>query len=358
LAMALVPAMAMNEPLEIEDAAPVSPKLLQAADQVQEVLHCWEPLLAKIPICCRLAEAKRGSDAVGSFFSGGVDGSYTFARHADEISHLVFIRGYDIPHDNQSVFATAQEEYGEFARRGGKRLAFVDTNRQQLNRDLLGPLVGKKNGFTSRHIIACRSQSSGTIMASVGLALGFPRFYIATGVTYCDMSPYAGLSPVLDRLWRTEATEFIHDGMEAHRNEKLAYLFRVPELMKFLRVCRQGGAYNCGRCSKCLRTMIPLRLLGLSAPTLPPLRSLRPLRKLWVHGPEELLFYEDNLRLAEQKGDRRLARILRSRILWFHLRQHLKLADRLLFRESGRRAIHGLRGMIPGRARPAPEAAQ
>jgi hypothetical protein len=278
---------------------------------------------------------------VGTFFSGGVDASYTLVKNLHEIDDLIFIRGYDLPYDDQ-VYATAQQSYSETARRLGKKLLLVETNRQQLNRDLLAPLVGKRNGFTARHVVACTAQAYGGIMASIGMALGYRKYYIASGVTYDSMVPYAALSPVSDLLWSTEETVFVHDGADAPRSQKLKAISADPDLMSVLRVCRRGGAYNCGKCEKCVRTMIPIRLLGLSASSMPVLKSWDIIRKIRIQ-PEELIYYEDSLRLARQTGERQLAAILRNKILTFYVKEHVKRVDRLLFGQAGLYALRRMR---------------
>jgi hypothetical protein len=58
--------------------------------------------------------------------------------------------------------------------------------------------------------------------------------------------------------------EIEHDGGEATRFDKMACIFLHEGALQWLRVCHANpnGAYNCGRCVKCLRTMIVLRTVG------------------------------------------------------------------------------------------------
>ena len=54
---------------------------------------------------------------------------------------------------------------------------------------------------------------------------------------------------MLDPLWSTELMDFEHDGCEATRPEKAAYVSEHELPMKWLRVCLKNpnGMYNCGR---------------------------------------------------------------------------------------------------------------
>ena len=56
----------------------------------------------------------------------------------------------------------------------------------------------------------------------------------------------------------------IHDASDVTRSEKIASISRNPIAMRTLRVCweNRNGAYNCGQCEKCLRTLVALRLAG------------------------------------------------------------------------------------------------
>jgi hypothetical protein len=67
--------------------------------------------------------------------------------------------------------------------------------------------------------------------------------------------------------------EFIHDGAEAVRHEKLRVVGEDSLGARELRVCLQAingrDVYNCGQCEKCLVTMLALRLQGLLTETSP-----------------------------------------------------------------------------------------
>ena len=106
----------------------------------------------------------------------------------------------------------------------------------------------------------------GPAMVSVGHLLSehFSRIYIAAAHSQDDVRP-AGSHPRIDPLWSTEHLEFIHDGLDATRLEKIQLISEYDLALKTLRVCylNPKGAYNCGRCEKCLRTMIGLQLCGV-----------------------------------------------------------------------------------------------
>ena len=257
LATALLPAMRAGRSIVVSHDVPVSPRLLAAMDVLQDIFHLWYPGLTKVAISASKSPAESHSQGVASFFSGGVDGSYTFLKHQDEITHLVFVQGVDIQVDNDSLYAEALAANQQFAVRWGKTLIPLRSNIRRF-------LHPRGTGWSISH---------GAGLASFAYSLGFPRTFIAATHTYAELFPW-GSHPLTDGLWSTEGTEVIHDGAESGRTEKLRRVAACPDALQLLRVCWQDAGYNCGRCEKCLRTMVSLRLLGLKAPTFPPLRSV------------------------------------------------------------------------------------
>src|SRR5208337_2670196 len=67
-----------------------------------------------------------------------------------------------------------------------------------------------------------------------------------------------------DPLWSTETTTFIHYCYGISRVEKARSLADNPLAQEYLRVCweNRNGEYNCGRCNKCIQTMLALHLAG------------------------------------------------------------------------------------------------
>jgi len=100
----------------------------------------------------------------------------------------------------------------------------------------------------------------------------------------------------------------VHDGAEMRRPEKLPTIVECPSALAHLRVCAQDMNTNCGRCEKCLRTMIPLRVLGVEGP-FPPFRGLRAIRKMRIDNNIEKIFLAANVAFAQQSRDRPCKRL-------------------------------------------------
>jgi hypothetical protein len=188
------------------------------------------------------------AQGVGCFFSGGVDSFYTLLKHREEVTHLIFVHGFDIALENEAVRSQASVMAREVAKELGKALIEVEADISPFPRTLVG--------WEKYH---------GAAMANVALLFQhlFRKVLIAATYTYAELTPW-GSHPVLDPLWSTELTEIVHDGCEATRIDKLAYISEHDLAMRWLRVCLKtpGGAYNCGRCGKCLRARVGLRTVG------------------------------------------------------------------------------------------------
>jgi hypothetical protein len=304
---ALLPAaMVLHEPLSIEAA--VSDKLMRALPQIQSIYQCWDSSYERVAIdasgrresCTSQTSAAR----VGLFFSMGVDSSYTLAKNltaelaADEpITHLILVNGFDI--------------YLWDAERFPPLLAAVHRVAGELSKTVL-PVTTNLREFSDRVVNWVRAYH-GAALASVVLALGrhMRKVHISASQTYSRLIP-SGAHPLLDPLWSSESVTLVHDGLEAERQEKIAFLAQTPVLLENLRVCATSelsNAYNCGTCEKCLRTMIGLRAAGLlhRCATLPHTIDLAAVTNIRVQHPiaRNTLIELRNL-LGDSEDDRAL----------------------------------------------------
>lgn len=312
LAAALLPAMAKGEPLEIDPSLTVSPRLLTNVARLQEIHHCWNPALRKIPIVARTAPSEPWNAGTFSFFSGGVDGTYTVLKRAREITHVVLIHGFDF-YGDADAYQTAVVRNRAFMHSLGKTLIPVQTNHYSFN----------------YHHNLSRLLTQGSALAGVALLLGFPRAYVSSSWAYDQLFP-SGSHPLIDPLWSTEAVDLVHDGSEVHRLDKLRTILGFPPALANLRVCAEDMNVNCGHCEKCVRTMITLRLLRVPGPfpSFPPLRAIRKRR---VANDREKIFLVENIALAREVGDHALHRALLACLRRYELRQFLKGLDRALW---------------------------
>lgn len=247
IAVGLLPAMRHGTALAVDGA--IDPRLHRALDTIQDIQSAWVPNLRRVEVSCRVEESPaRAGNRVGCFFTGGVDSFYTLLKHRDEITDLIFVHGYDVPLDNLSLREQVSGVVREVGATFGLGVVEVETD---------------VRAFLDAHVPWGAAHGAALVLIGHLLKGHFASVYIASGASYAELYPW-GSHPLLDPLWSDQTVEFVHDGCEANRVEKVGFIARNEVALRHLRVCWQnpGGAYNCGRCDKCTRTMINLEVVG------------------------------------------------------------------------------------------------
>lgn len=443
VAAALLPAMLQGQGLEVGPGLTLSPKLLENLGRLQEIHHCWNPLFKIVPIRAATSPAELLSRGVLTFFSGGVDSTFTFLKRQAELTHLVFVQGFDFfvnagasgafsaadladlsqlalkltrPRDGFSAFLSASlsretlralSDYRSSSLVAGgleSRLA------EEIEGILAGPLVWETRRFSgvrlrpetkdllknepagqdlyrlnrllvedalpqeiarrddtiyrtaigrnarfarafNKTLIAVstnhfafgyrynlsRNLTQGSALAGIALLLGFPRVYLPAAYSYSQLIPL-GSHPLTDPLWSNESVEVVHDGAEARRLDKVMTIAGNAPALANLRVCFDDMNDNCGKCAKCLRTMVPLELWGASAapfPTLPPLEAVRKMR---VANDIEMIFFKENFDPALGTANPALLRALMACLRRYDRQQLMKAIDKVVLRGSIKKA--------------------
>jgi len=246
-AMCLPLAMARGWTLCSE--APISAKLLSSMATIQDIFLHFLPGTQRIHVDTPgRVEPVLSNREAASFFSGGVDAYYTFLKHRERITRLIFGMGFDIKLSQTRVVDIVLQQMRQAARDVGAGLLEVKTNIRDFSdqyvhwRFFIGAAMGGTASLLS-HLL--------------------DTVYIGSSHHYGDLFCW-GTHPLLDPLWSTEAVEVINDGCEATRLNKLKLVVQSDAALKSLRVCfnNRDDRYNCSRCEKCIRTMVALHALG------------------------------------------------------------------------------------------------
>jgi hypothetical protein len=257
LAALLPAAMASDQPLTVP--APISPALRRATPELQSIYRCFDPQFSRVEIAAPVRDHPACLDpappATGVFFSLGVDSFYSLLKngrdHPDDdesVTHLIIVHGFD------AIYGTWKTPFPSAILENADRVA------SQLGKTLLPVITNARTPYP----VGTWNLAHGAGLVSVVLALGdfFRRVFIAASTTYDNLYPW-GSHPVLDPLWSTERLRIVHDGCELGRIDKTHYIACAPVVLDTLRVCPgYEPRYNCGRCAKCMATMIDLLLIG------------------------------------------------------------------------------------------------
>jgi hypothetical protein len=243
--------LAMKAGRNLHIAGAVDETAAKNAAGAQEIIHGWFPNFERIEVSVDghdsgAATPERG---VGCFFSGGVDSFYSAVTRSEDITHLIFVTGFDIDIKDGELAKQALDGARAAAGAMGKQLVEVSTNIRTLS---------------NKHV-NWGPHYHGAALASVGLLLSKHIHTAIIPASYYvdDLYPW-GSHPELDHYWSSSKVSFEHHGTDVTRPQKVIAIGNNPAAMDHLRVCWRNpdGAFNCGKCEKCLRTMVNLRIAG------------------------------------------------------------------------------------------------
>ena len=304
--IALLLAMSRHEPIRVDPAAPVSAGFLRALARVQRAYRQWNPGFACVEVEAAVAEVPAQPGVLCSF-SGGVDSLHSYLHNEDEITHLLTIGGYDFVSGPKTAFDETHAKMQRFAEEFGVTLVAVDTNTRELS-----DALRMKWTYTQ-----------GPILCSLAIGLGFDKYIVPATHSYRDLKPW-GTHPLTDPLWSTARTLIVHDGVDAYRTEKIAEIAARPELLPHLQVCWHSQVENCGRCSKCVRTALVLKLLGHEAATIPCPDPLAHVDSFAAHNESGASYVWDTLQLARRCGATDIERALKAKLRRYVVRRNFE----------------------------------
>jgi hypothetical protein len=298
----------------------------EGALQLMDIWRQWYPEmnLGRIPIIGDIEERLVGGRRKAAFFSGGIDSFYTVLTHPD-LDDLILIRGYDLPLQSEEAYEGVVARLREAAAELGKDLVPVRVNFRETAHRLVDPM----------------KLSAGGNLASVALALErqWSAALISAGQTMPKLRP-SGTHPDTDVLHSTMSTEVCYVGVDQTRFEKTLAIAHNPTVQKFVRVCWvDEHGENCGRCSKCVRSMLGFQLAGVLPliQTFPrPHVSVDEVRRLYHPQNRQRHYIEELITAATEYKQPELAEALEQSLKrsekinrWTHLEQVRDWAERV-----------------------------
>lgn len=220
----------------------VSNSFLEASDAIQKEYLKGHKSMREIKVVSshvftNFQETKSPQKSTATFFSGGLDSTYTAMNLGSGIS-LISVHGFDIPWKNSSHWTLSLAGIESFAALQEMKVISLRTNLRD---------------FSDQYLDWARDYH-GAALSGVALALGekFDQIYIPA--TYTNEKFEFGSFPSLEASFSTDYVKLRQHGVVS-RIEKASFVGKY-ELAKKVRVCWQNreGQINCGVCQKCVRT--------------------------------------------------------------------------------------------------------
>jgi hypothetical protein len=204
---------------------------------------------AQPPLVTPIARTTAGSTATALCFSGGVDAFYTLLQAGLPVDRLVYVVGYDVKLRERQRAEAVTHLVRDVAASLGIRSAIIATN---LRRHPLHKATPWLRAF-------------GGALAAIGHLLGAEAGRLLTssdGLGHAH--PEVGSRPDTDPLHGSRQMAIEHVAGSVTRLEKIRAIAADPIVQRHLRVCWKnvGQSLNCGRCEKCVRTMVALDACG------------------------------------------------------------------------------------------------
>lgn len=241
----------------------VCPELKSNLDVAMHIVQHWYP---KRQYVIPTIDAKtKSTDRVSVentawFCSGGIDSWTSFylnrqryePTHPCYIKHGIFIYGFDFG------------KHQDLDERDGWNLlrGHLDTMLHQRQASLIGVRTNIRQAFDEPFF--WRDVFSGAALAAIAHFLGekISLAAIASGPSLAELGPWAQ-HPLLDPHYSSYTTRIEHNGVHLSRLDKVKLLSPELNSLDVLKVCNtveriDGKMLNCGRCEKCIRTMLEL----------------------------------------------------------------------------------------------------
>jgi hypothetical protein len=253
--------LAMQQSTNLVVHGDVSPSLLQNLAEFQAAWSCWCPQRyqqVEITASVEREQPKVSTNQAIAAFSGGVDGCFTVWRHRmgrcgrwqRHIQAGLMVHGFDIPLAQEDIFHRAAQKSKAMLSSLEVELIPIATNFREIEQDW-------EDAFGTG-IVSCLMVFQGGYTAGL---IGSSDPYHALNLPY-------GSNPITDPLLSSQSFQIICDGASFSRLQKVQEIAKWHEAYTNLRVCWEGSQpdKNCGRCEKCIRTILNFRVLGLGLP--------------------------------------------------------------------------------------------
>ena len=213
----------------------------------------------RIKITADIAPNLENAGAVGTGISCGIDSLHTIATHANtdfkshRITHLVLF--------NVGVFDSGTEADELFKKRVARAEAFCS----EYNFEFVKIDSNFMGAFVQDNLLVHTFRDVAFVYILQKL---FAYYYYSSGHIFLDFSLHnsgkkdsARYDLFLLDMFSNSKLRFYSEGATKSRIEKTRIVANYEPSYKYLNICNNEGD-NCGKCEKCIRTLLILEILG------------------------------------------------------------------------------------------------
>lgn len=267
-----IPAVSSLVPLAWALGVDISVKKLDKAfteslNKVKPTFENWHPNFSfstEIRVE-ELVSNKFHNKGYALLFSGGLDSTVSYIRNREKKPDLISIWGIDVLTRKRNSWENAKTQITAFAKQEKVKAYFIKSNIRELFYDsLLSVELGRpwwvfvNHGLTLIGLCApLTKEGFGTLLIASTRGPQKPG----------ETRPPNGSSPLIDEKISWADVKVVHDSYDLSRQQKIKHVLKkYVESGKypFLRVCTEPTSIlNCGKCVKCLHTILGLLLEGI-----------------------------------------------------------------------------------------------
>jgi hypothetical protein len=306
LVSAVLPAIHYGERRILIDE-PICPELLDGLRAVIAWFNKWlgtsDDILIEVPDLVRYPDIRPPRS--GSFLSGGVDSLSVLKTnrmsfpmdHPNSIKDCLFVHGFDIG---------GLPEFGPELAAYELALKTLSAIGQDASVTLIPVYTNVRHLMNDVHFWIYRFH--GAALASVAHVFSKRLSSISIASTFSIANiHHFGSHPLIDPNYSSSNLCIRHEGSIYSRLDKVKSIAEWPIALKYLRVCtvNSPGQLNCGKCEKCIRTMLELLALGkLQESTAFPYRDITTsmLEPINFTGEYQDAWYGDLISLLRARG--------------------------------------------------------
>ncbi len=239
---------------------------IQRLKEVFKVIYpktCWDGELIPERLVKNILVSSV-NDQIGMLFSNGLDSVFSSLFHRDKKQLLITGWGQvDIPTKSKKLWSSRKREMLEFGRTYGHDNTFLRSNFSDFRKHSV--LESMSPEIHEWRLLMVEDIGWSGLVMPLLFTKGLSHLYIASSDTWDFGFPNAA-GPFIEGNIKVAGISVVHDAFDYSRQDKVVGLSKMrKELLLdtlYVKVCSHAVDINCGKCDKCLQTVLGIIAIG------------------------------------------------------------------------------------------------